>query len=136
MRASKEIIISAGVIGTPQLLLLSGIGPHSALQNFSIPTLVDLPDVGQFLADHPLVPNYYQVSSNGTWDDVLRSSALFNQTIGEWMTEKQGLFVDSPGNTLAFMRLPENSKALDGTSDPAAGPQSAHTELIFVVYFF
>ncbi|KAI0077532.1 aryl-alcohol-oxidase from pleurotus Eryingii [Panus rudis PR-1116 ss-1] len=132
VRATKEIIISAGVIGTPQLLLLSGIGPTQTLQNLSIPTILDLPDVGHFLADHPLVPNYYQVSSNGTWDDVLRNQTMFNETIGEWMMQKRGLFVDSPGNTLAFMRLPRDSVAFKATKDPAAGPKSAHTELIFV----
>ncbi|KAK7689665.1 hypothetical protein QCA50_007460 [Cerrena zonata] len=130
--ARKEIILAAGVIGTPQLLLLSGIGPPSAFKNSSIKPLVNSPDVGLNLVDHPLVPNYFSVSSNGTWDDVLRNGSILNATLGEWIGARQGLFVDSPGNTLAFMRLPPNSSALEGISDPAAGPQSSHTELIFV----
>ncbi|CAL1710566.1 unnamed protein product [Somion occarium] len=130
--ALKEVILSAGVIGTPQLLLLSGIGPSAALTSLQITPLVDLPDVGTNLADHPLVPNYFQVSSNGTWDDVLRNGDNFGATLGLWQASRQGLFVNSPGNTLAYTRLPANSPALAGISDPAAGSRSAHTELIFV----
>ncbi|KAI0077524.1 aryl-alcohol-oxidase from pleurotus Eryingii [Panus rudis PR-1116 ss-1] len=132
INANNEIILSAGVIGTPQVLLLSGIGPSSALNSVGIQTIINNPDVGQNLADHPLVPNYYQVSSNGTWDDVLRNNDLFGQTLGQWTSSHTGLFVDSPGNTLAFNRLPPDSPALAGTADPAAGPKSPHTELIFV----
>ena len=51
LTASKEIIISCGAIRTPQLLMLSGIGPHSELVKHNIKPLVDLP-VGQNLHDH------------------------------------------------------------------------------------
>lgn len=131
--ARKEVILATGVIGTPQLLLLSGIGPDSAFEHSNIQQIMNSPDVGQRLADHPLVPNYFSVSSTGTWDQVLRNGSLFNDTLGEWISTRQGLFVDSPGNTLAFTRLPQNSLAFQNTKDPAAGPQSSHTELIFVV---
>lgn len=136
VNARNEVILATGVIGTPQLLLLSGIGPSSAFTNSSIKQLVNSPDVGTNLADHPLVPNYFSVSSNGTWDDVLRNASILNATLGEWVSTRQGLFVDSPGNTLAFTRLPSNSSAFLNTTDPAAGPRSAHTELIFVVRTF
>lgn len=49
--ASKEVIISAGVFNTPQLLKLSGIGPAQELQRFGITTIADLPGVGENLQD-------------------------------------------------------------------------------------
>lgn len=51
VKATKEVIISAGTIGSPQLLMLSGIGPADHLKSLGIPPLVDLP-VGQSLQDH------------------------------------------------------------------------------------
>lgn len=50
--ASREVILSAGVYGSPQLLQLSGVGPGAALQALGIPVLKDLPMVGQNLSDH------------------------------------------------------------------------------------
>lgn len=68
--AAKEVILSAGVIGTLHILKLSGIGSRDELACFGIPSVVDLPDVGANLADHPVLANYFQVNTNDTWDDV------------------------------------------------------------------
>jgi len=50
--ASKEVIISGGAFNSPQLLMLSGIGPKEQLKKFDIPVLVDSPGVGQQMADN------------------------------------------------------------------------------------
>ena len=50
--ASKEVILSAGAINTPQLLMLSGIGDPATLKQFDIPVVTALPGVGQNLQDH------------------------------------------------------------------------------------
>ena len=50
--ANREIILSAGAINSPKLLLLSGVGPAEQLRRLTIPTVVDLPGVGQNLQDH------------------------------------------------------------------------------------
>ncbi|XP_031636376.1 glucose dehydrogenase [FAD, quinone]-like isoform X3 [Contarinia nasturtii] len=58
-KATKETILSAGSIGTPQLLLLSGIGPKEHLMELGIPVKQDLP-VGKNLQDHLIVPLVFQ----------------------------------------------------------------------------
>jgi len=50
-----EIILSAGAIGSPHILMLSGIGPAAHLNDIGIPVLHDSPGVGQNLRDHPQV---------------------------------------------------------------------------------
>ena len=51
----QRIIVSCGAIASPQLLLLSGIGPNNQLRSLAIPIVNDLPGVGKNLRDHPLV---------------------------------------------------------------------------------
>ena len=52
---ADEIILSAGAIASPQILMLSGIGPAGQLDGLGIPVVSDLPGVGQNLRDHPAV---------------------------------------------------------------------------------
>ena len=51
-RARRDVILSAGAIGSPQLLMLSGIGPGATLQKLGLPVLRDAPEVGRNLQDH------------------------------------------------------------------------------------
>ena len=53
MRPKGEVILSAGTIGSPQLLLLSGVGPSAELSSRGIPVLQPQPNVGKFMADNP-----------------------------------------------------------------------------------
>ncbi|GAA1563943.1 GMC family oxidoreductase N-terminal domain-containing protein [Actinomadura kijaniata] len=53
IRAEREVILSAGAYNSPQLLMLSGIGPGQALAPLGIPVRIDQPHVGQNLQDHP-----------------------------------------------------------------------------------
>ncbi len=57
--ANKEVILSAGAVGSPHLLLLSGIGPRRELETFGVPCLVDSPHVGKHLKDHVQVPLFF-----------------------------------------------------------------------------
>lgn len=52
LTAQKEIILSAGAVGSPQILMLSGIGPRRELEAADIPCLLELPGVGKNLKDH------------------------------------------------------------------------------------
>lgn len=53
-KPSSEVILSSGAIGTPQMLLLSGIGPKAELEKFKIPVVVDNKYVGKGMADNPM----------------------------------------------------------------------------------
>ncbi|KAM7203189.1 hypothetical protein V8F20_004131 [Naviculisporaceae sp. PSN 640] len=57
--ASKEVILCAGALDTPRILLHSGIGPASELTKFSIPVVLDVPSIGQGLRDHAFTPLVY-----------------------------------------------------------------------------
>ncbi|XVV01002.1 GMC family oxidoreductase [Actinosynnema sp. CA-248983] len=59
IRAEREVILSGGAYNSPQLLMLSGIGPAPLLGALGLPVLVDAPQVGQNLQDHALIPLIY-----------------------------------------------------------------------------
>ena len=63
--ASKEVILSAGAVGSPHLLLLSGIGPRRELERIGVPCLVDSPHVGKHLKDHIQVPLFFSAPGVG-----------------------------------------------------------------------
>ncbi|KAK1232185.1 hypothetical protein PQX77_004697 [Marasmius sp. AFHP31] len=128
--ASREVILSAGAFGTPQLLLLSGIGPKDReLSKLEIPVILDSPDVGKYLTDHPLVTVYYEVNSNTSFDPVLRSeSTIIPPLLEQWESNRTGLLV-VPRSIAAFLKNPPGF--LSG-QDPSSGPRSGNIEIIFV----
>ncbi|MBC7171940.1 MAG: GMC family oxidoreductase, partial [Polyangiaceae bacterium] len=58
-KARHEVVLCAGALETPKLLMLSGVGPTQALRNFEIPVVLDAPGVGGNLHDHPNVPLFF-----------------------------------------------------------------------------
>jgi choline dehydrogenase len=62
LRANREVIVSAGAIGSPKLLMLSGIGPAAHLRDLGIDVVADLPGVGDNLQEHPCSPVIYDVN--------------------------------------------------------------------------
>ena len=66
----SQVILSAGAIGSPQVLLLSGIGPAQHLESLGIPVTLDLPGVGQNLKDHPKLYVTWQVKDGYTPGDA------------------------------------------------------------------
>lgn len=63
--ATREVVVSAGAIGSPQLLLLSGIGPAAELAEVGIDCVLDLPDVGKHLKDHLHTPMVFPAEGIG-----------------------------------------------------------------------
>ncbi|KAL0946164.1 hypothetical protein HGRIS_012427 [Hohenbuehelia grisea] len=71
--ASKEIVLSAGLMGTPHILTYPGIGDRQQLSSIGVSTLLNLPDVGKNLSDHPLLSSSWFVNATNTEDDLLRN---------------------------------------------------------------
>ena len=63
--ARKEVVLSAGAVGSPQLLLLSGIGPKDELEATGVPCRLDLPEVGKHLKDHLQVALFFPAPGVG-----------------------------------------------------------------------
>jgi choline dehydrogenase len=63
--AGKEVILSAGAIGSPHLLMLSGIGPRGELEAAGVACLLDQPHVGKHLKDHLMVPLFFPAPGAG-----------------------------------------------------------------------
>lgn len=71
IRAGREVVLSAGAVGTPQLLMLSGIGDGEALRALGLPVAVHNPNVGRHLSDHQGI-NYTWRMRQPTYNEVLR----------------------------------------------------------------
>lgn len=60
LRANKEVVLCAGALETPKLLMLSGIGPKDHLESLKIPVIRDVPSIGSNLHDHPNITMFLQ----------------------------------------------------------------------------
>jgi choline dehydrogenase len=74
-RAAREVILCGGAVNSPQLLMLSGIGPQQHLSELAIPVLHNLPGVGQSLQDHYSAPIKLKSRLPVTVNDVMLSNA-------------------------------------------------------------
>ena len=131
MTARKEVILSAGVFNTPQLLMLSGIGDSAELESLGIPTRVNLPSVGKNMTDHVMLTNPWRVNDNETFDSHLAPDVL-PQEIEEWNRTHQGPLSWGVLNQMAWMRLPQDDPIIQTHGDPSPGPTSAHYQFIWV----
>ena len=128
--ARKEVIISAGVFNTPQLLMLSGIGDQAELMRLGIPTRVDLPSVGKNMTDHVFLGNPWRVNNNDTNESYFSAENL-PLLMQEWNATHKGPLSWTVGNQMAWMRLPENGEIIQTYGDPSAGPTSAHFQVVW-----
>ncbi|HIG14019.1 MAG TPA: choline dehydrogenase, partial [Gammaproteobacteria bacterium] len=89
-RASHSVIISCGAIKTPQLLMLSGIGPADDLKAMDITPIQDLPGVGQNLQDHLAVTTAFQCLKPVTLDEL--TQPLKKLGVGlQWLLTRSGI---------------------------------------------
>ena len=89
-RASREVILSAGALQSPQLLQLSGIGPGALLQSHGIPVVKDLPGVGENLQDHLQLRLMYKCTKPITTNDDLASLPRRIKIGLQWLLYRTG----------------------------------------------
>ncbi|GLB40801.1 putative aryl-alcohol oxidase [Lyophyllum shimeji] len=130
VKARKEIILSAGSIGSPHILLNSGIGDNAELSRVGIKTLVHLPSVGKNLSDHPFVVNQWVVNSTNTFETINRNATVAARDLQQWSETKMGPLVDGTFNHAGWIRVPRSAGIFGGLLDPAAGPNTAHVEFV------
>lgn len=127
--AAKEVILSAGSIGTPQILMLSGIGNSTKLSSLGIDPKVELPDVGQHLQDHTHLSDIWLTNASFSWDDIRRNATLAAQELAEWRNNRTGPYTDGFYSQIGWSRLPDNATIFQTHSDPSAGSNTPHFQL-------
>jgi choline dehydrogenase len=94
--ADREVILAAGVIGTPQLLMLSGVGPATHLRGLGIEVSVDLPGVGANLHDHPKSVVSYAARRPMRTKVFARKPLVLGRTDPSQAPDVQMIFIDVP----------------------------------------
>jgi choline dehydrogenase len=102
--ARSETILSAGAIGSPQVLQLSGIGPGSLLHQYGIPVVHDLPCVGQNLQDHLQLRMAFKVKNALTLNTLLGSWWHKGLMGCQYAWSRSGAMTMPPSQTGAFTR--------------------------------
>ena len=101
VHASREIILSGGAYASPQILMLSGIGPAGHLCDVGIEPIVDLPGVGTGLQEHPLVPMGFLVKKPLRFGRQLRADRLALSVL-RWMLTGGGAPSSAPLSGIAY----------------------------------
>jgi len=97
--AAREVLLCGGAVNSPQLLMLSGIGPAEHLSAMGVPVVVDLPGVGKNLQDHLLVSVNYQCQQPIT---LMGADTLWNRL--QYMLLRQGPLTSNIGEAGAFVK--------------------------------
>lgn len=101
--ALKEVILSAGAVGSPQLLMLSGVGPASHLKDHGITIVADMPGVGQNLNDHPdFVLKYKCLKPVSIWPQTRLVKRTFAGI--RWLLRRDGICASNQFEAVACVR--------------------------------
>jgi choline dehydrogenase len=103
-QARSEVILAAGTIGSPHLLLLSGIGPGSLLRDKGVQVLHELAGVGENLQEHVVVRSIYGVRKSGTLNEVLNSNLRTAGIALEYLLFRKGPMTMGASQAGAFTR--------------------------------
>ena len=114
-RAEREVVLSAGAFGTPQILMLSGVGPADHLKAVGVDVRHDLPGVGANLHDHPEIHIQHRSKLPVTLNGYLRLDRKVRAGL-EWFLFKTGMCARNFSNTGAFL---------------CSGPAVAHPDIQF-----
>ncbi|OLN97998.1 Pyranose dehydrogenase 3-like protein 3 [Colletotrichum chlorophyti] len=117
----RDVILAAGTLHTPQILQVSGIGDPALHASINVPTVVNLPAVGQNLHDHVLLTVVNTINTTLPQSAALQSNATFAaEARAQYDSQKNGPFSSPTGDFLAFLPLSSYSKAGDALGAQAA----------------
>ncbi|KZT67977.1 GMC oxidoreductase [Daedalea quercina L-15889] len=151
VRAKKEVVLSAGATHTPQILMLSGIGPAEHLASFDIPVLVDHPGVGAHLMDHPVIDFVFRDKTKSTMASMshdparhgkfsLASTAKALLWFAQYRLWATGPLTTNVAEAAAFARSSDASllakagvtlPTADDLEDSTSGPTAPDIEIFF-----
>ena len=103
-RCRGEVILAAGSIGSPHLLMLSGVGPAAPLKKFGIPVVLDKPGVGANLHDHLQLRMIYKVSGIKTLNETYAKLAGRLAMGADYLLRRRGPMTMAPSQLGAFTR--------------------------------
>jgi len=104
VRATREVILAAGTINSPQLLQLSGVGPHAVLERHGIAVVHDAPGVGQDLQDHFYCRTFWRCTRPITLNDDMQSWWRQAKIGLQYLLFRRGPLTVSAGYAAAFVR--------------------------------
>ncbi|KAJ2914346.1 hypothetical protein MD484_g6073, partial [Candolleomyces efflorescens] len=128
--ARRDVIISAGVIDTPTLLMRSGLGNPAELQAAGITPRFNIPALGNNFIEHPGVPMSWSVNTTLTDDELDKDPALFAQELEKWNTNGSGRLSQTSLTHIMYNRLPRNHPIFRTVRDPSGGANAPHYEQI------
>ncbi|MCX7675755.1 MAG: GMC oxidoreductase, partial [Alteraurantiacibacter sp.] len=103
LTARREVVLCAGAFGSPQILMLSGIGPAAHLRQHGIAVAADLPDVGQHLQDHPIAMAIWKAKVAVDFNRQIRLDRLLFNFL-KWKLTGRGQLSQSPMSIQGFVR--------------------------------
>lgn len=110
--AAREVILCAGAIGSPHILLLSGVGDPSDLRSHGIKPVAQVPAVGRHLEDHPIVPIMYDTPKGVSLSHRLKGIGRYRVGL-QWLLFKSGIGAESIGQTGCFFRSTAEAEYAD-----------------------
>jgi choline dehydrogenase len=113
IRARREVIVSAGAINSPMLLMNSGVGPAAELRQFGIEITHDLPGVGKNLQDHVQARFTFLTRSPGTLNEILTSRRQQARMAWEWLTACSGQLAVGATEATLFAKSSPNEPVSD-----------------------
>ncbi|GAA5927255.1 hypothetical protein JCM3775_002496 [Rhodotorula graminis] len=125
--ATREVILSAGAVQSPQLLELSGVGAPSILNPLGISTVVDLAGVGENLQDHPAIVDVYRLKPGIPSLDQLSDATVMGHALAQYSTG-QGILTEAL-YPLAFLRLGDFLTSTERAVVSTLGSQANNPQL-------